>query len=70
MERWAIVIGIDDYSVPGAELEGAVGDALAIREWLISGAGVADDHVVLALGPRDPAAAAGLQAHPGTRTGR
>jgi Caspase domain len=70
MERWAIVIGIDEYAVEEAKLEGAVGDALAMRKWLIEGGGgVPEDHVVLALGPRDPAPVQGLQTFPGTRSG-
>src|SRR5687767_2194485 len=70
MERWAIVIGIDDYAIEEAKLEGAVGDALAMRTWLVEGGGgVPEDHVVLALGPRDPASVQGLQTFPGTKSG-
>jgi Caspase domain len=34
-DNWAIVIGIDRYDAPEARLNGAVNDALRMREWLL-----------------------------------
>ena len=55
VENWALVIGIDKYWSEQATLQGAVRDALRMREWLLDGAGggVPAEHLVLVLGPRD-----------------
>ena len=55
VQNWALVIGIDKYWSDEATLQGAVRDALRMREWLLDGAGggVPAEHLVLVLGPRD-----------------
>ena len=55
VENWALVIGIDQYWSEEATLQGAVRDALRMREWLLDGGGggVPAEHLVLVLGPRD-----------------
>ena len=54
MSDWAIVIGVDHYPASASwTLRGAVRDAVAMREWLLSanGAHVAPDHLTLLLAP-------------------
>jgi hypothetical protein len=55
VENWALVIGIDQYWSEQATLQGAVRDALHMRDWLLDGAGggVPAEHLVLVLGPRE-----------------
>lgn len=46
--RWALIVGIDEYrSTQISRLEGAVGDARAVAEALVTYADVPDDHVEL-----------------------
>ena len=54
MSDWAIVIGVDRYAASASwTLRGAVRDAVAMREWLLSsdGVNVAPDHLTLLLAP-------------------
>jgi hypothetical protein len=50
---WAVVIGIDRYWSEASSLRGAVQDALAVREWLLSanGGGVPPENLILLLAP-------------------
>lgn len=53
MANWAIVIGIDQYWIPEACLQGAVNDALKMRQWLLdpTGGNVPDANLTLLLSP-------------------
>jgi len=55
MANWAVVIGVDRYWSEGANLRGAVRDALAMREWLLDPAGgnVPEANLQLALSRTD-----------------
>src|SRR5262245_21396551 len=70
MANWAIVIGVDKYWQSNACLNGAVRDALRVREWLLSAAGgtVSESNLFLLL---DPTASsqipAGLTYKPATK---
>lgn len=68
MDSWALVIGIDAYMLPQANLKGAVRDALLMREWLVDPAGgnVPAANVSLLLSPRENAPPAGVEARPAT----
>jgi hypothetical protein len=48
----ALVVGCDSYpNMPGADLAGAVADALAVHDWLVDQARVPRDNVVLLVSP-------------------
>jgi hypothetical protein len=51
--NWAIVVGVDRYWSEGANLRGAVRDALAVRDWLLdpNGGNVPATNLQLALSP-------------------
>ncbi|CAL75145.1 hypothetical protein; putative caspase domain [Bradyrhizobium sp. ORS 278] len=53
-DNWAVVIGIDQYDVAEACLNGAVNDALAMRKWLLDPAGgaVSERQLFLLLSPK------------------
>lgn len=55
MQNWAIVIGINQYWRTDACLNGAVKDALKMREWLtsIEGGAVPPRNLILLLSPHD-----------------
>lgn len=53
MRRVAIVIGIDRYANPDWNLDYAVSDALAFREWCLDTAGMGEGDVHLLLSPRE-----------------
>ncbi|HEX2110266.1 MAG TPA: caspase family protein [Gaiellaceae bacterium] len=73
MANWALVIGIDRYWTERACLQGAVRDALWMREWLLDPAGgnVPETNLTLVLAPREGGAAPpdGVAAAPATYTG-
>jgi hypothetical protein len=53
-QRWAVIIGIDEYADPAARLRGAVRDANAMYAWVTApadrGGGVPPENVLLMLG--------------------
>lgn len=51
--RWAVVVGLNDYAIPGASLKGAARDAVRICQWLLdsAGGGVPQSQLILALHP-------------------
>jgi hypothetical protein len=62
----ALVVGCDAYpNAPGADLRGAVADALAVRDWLTGPGGVPEANVACLLSP----SAAGVQPPAGAATG-
>jgi Caspase domain len=67
-QNWAIVVGVDAYSIPTMSLHGAVRDALAMREWLLSASGgnVPEDQLTLLLSPHEGKAPEGITAEPAT----
>ncbi|MGI5241551.1 caspase family protein [Dactylosporangium sp. CA-139066] len=66
MPDHALVVGCDAYpNAPGADLRGAVADAVAVRDWLTGPGGVPAEHVTCLLSP----SAAGLQPGDGVATG-
>lgn len=69
MDSWALVIGIDRYELPDANLRGATRDALMMREWLVDPAGgnVQDSNVILLLSPREDAEPPGVEARLATQ---
>jgi uncharacterized caspase-like protein len=69
VDNWAIVIGIDQYDVAGAALNGAVNDALAMREWLLDpdGGGVDERQLTLLLSPKPERSLGNIRALPATR---
>jgi hypothetical protein len=69
MDTWALVIGIDRYELPDANLSGASRDALMMREWLVDPAGgnVPDGNVILLLSPREDAEPPGVESRLATQ---
>ncbi|GAA4258527.1 hypothetical protein GCM10022255_079570 [Dactylosporangium darangshiense] len=62
----ALVVGCDAYpNSPGADLRGAVADALAVREWLLGPGGVPEANVTCLLSP----SGGGLQPPDGVAAG-
>jgi hypothetical protein len=67
MSNWAIVIGVDQYPAsPTWSLNGAVRDALKMRDWLLDtrGGSVPPENLILLLGPHAPIADSSIKYNP------